>query len=249
MRYLALSLQLPPSDPCYERPKDFLRSFGIQDQLPRRSIHLFLSVTALLGLLAVFAKPELEYFGFTRTEVIVAIWASGVLLLGYQQWHQARYEISMDKYYERLEIANRKRELGGMVVHRMMHTEEACNRDSLKKHMLVFSELDNLEYVIEKYKLGYMKPEQACRGLRTFLHRCRSEEFMQLAEQRVAQGDYGEDTKRVVERVAANVRLKGLSSKRPGSVDASSGGPRFLDLAIGAVLLRLFSVRRARAFR
>ena len=252
MPYFALPLPLPTSllrhrdelmsHPCYTHPRKYLRAYGIRYQLPHRAISIALGVTALLSLLVLVAQTEIKVLGFTPKEVIVAIWALGALLLGYQQWRETRHEISLDKYYERLEIANRKRELGGLVVYRMMHPEEACTRDLLRKDMLVYSELDNLEYTIEKYKLGYMKPEQACRGLRTFQHRCRSEEFLRLVQPRAVQGDYGLDTRKVVQKVAEQVRGLGPESFRPPT---SKDGLSVLDL-IGAVFVLLSVAGRIR---
>lgn len=230
-------------------PQEVPQAYGIQYQLPHRAISLVLGVTALLSFMVLVLQKQTVFLGFTPKEVIVAIWALGALLLTYQQWRETRHEISMDKYYDRLEIANRKRELGGTVVHRMLHPNDVCTRESLKKSLLMYSELDNLEYTIEKYKLGYMKPEQACRGLRTFQHRCRSEEFLQLAELRVAQGDYGTDTRMVVQAVAEQVRGLEPASSRSGSAQVPSKGSALLDLALGAVLLRRASARRARALR
>jgi hypothetical protein len=42
---------------------------------------------------------------------------------------------------------------------------------ALAMDMYIFAELDNLEYVIEKYRLGYMRPDQALRGVQAFRSR------------------------------------------------------------------------------
>lgn len=197
------------SHDCYKYPKQYLGAYGIEHQVePHREIFIFLCSTALLTFWAYQFRSQLMDIGVRPSDAIVAIWALGVLLLGYLQWQEARHEISMDKYYDRLEIANKKREEGGLLIYRMMHPHDKCYRALLKKMMLVYSELDNLEYMIEKYKLGFMKPEQACRGLRTFQHRCRSEEFRQMAKTRVADGDYSVDTAEVVRVVIAQIEAE-----------------------------------------
>jgi hypothetical protein len=93
--------------------------------------------------------------------------------LGYQQWRAARHEIAFDKYYDRLDLANIKFDAW-----RFEELKE--DRNKLKDHLLsmfVFAELDNLEYILEKYKLGYVKQELAERALRTFRSRCEDNPF------------------------------------------------------------------------
>jgi hypothetical protein len=97
-------------------------------------------------------------------------------VFGYVQWIMARYEASLDRFYDRLDVANRR--LGTMV-------EQAWNRANPVDmagfdvyanpprvgvglfDMWVFAELDNLEYIIEKYKWGFITAAQACRALNT----------------------------------------------------------------------------------
>lgn len=201
---------------CYEHPRKYLRAYGMECHVPHKEITLFLSVTVFFSLCLYVLRTDLEALGFVLTDAIVAIWVLGALLLGYQQWRETRHEISTEKYYDRLEIANKKREHGGVVVYSMMHPGEHFTEDLLKKNVLVYSELDNLEYTIEKYKLGFMKPEQACRGLRTFQHRCRSKEFREMAQMRVVQGDYDLDTYRVVLTV-----IEQIQRTDPGALGSS----------------------------
>ena len=69
--------------------------------------------------------------------------------------------------------------------------------------MYVYRELDNLEYAIAKYKLGYMSPENALRSLRTFRVRCNSSpEFRELALMcAMANEGYDSITQEVVKKV------------------------------------------------
>jgi hypothetical protein len=125
-----------------------------------------------------------------------AVLALGAFIVGYHQWRAARRETSMDRFYDRLEIANdRLAALEGI--------------DAF--HMYVYSELDNLEYVIEKYRLGYMSPEQALRGLRTFQSRLtgyKGQEFGEFAEGALDRSAYSPDTCCVVRRVLAKTERK-----------------------------------------
>lgn len=121
--------------------------------------------------------------------VAAAVLALGAFIVGYHQWRAARRETSMDRFYDRLDIANRR-----------LATLEGID----PFHMYVFSELDNLEYVIEKYRLGYMSPEQALRGLRTFQSRIKGsngQEFAEFAEETLDKSAYSPNTCHVVKTV------------------------------------------------
>jgi hypothetical protein len=65
--------------------------------------------------------------------------------------------------------------------------------------MWVFAELDNLEYVIAKFRLGYIEPEQAWRGVRTFFSRCSHDAtFLERALHFSGSSGYLEATRPVV---------------------------------------------------
>jgi hypothetical protein len=74
--------------------------------------------------------------------VAVAVVALGTVGVAHQHRRAARHEASLDKLYERLALANDRLE-------RVSDTARS---------IYIFTELDNLEYVIEKYKLGYIIP-------------------------------------------------------------------------------------------
>lgn len=71
--------------------------------------------------------------------------------IAYRQWRGARHEISIDKYYDRMETANKRLEV--------LETDKPAAED-----MHVFAELDKLEYVIVKYEYGYISPVLALRS-------------------------------------------------------------------------------------
>jgi hypothetical protein len=82
------------------------------------------------------------------------------LLASYVEWRSSKHEASMDRFYERLELANR---------YRSKLTDQDQKVSALD--MYVFVELDNLEYVLERYRLGYIAPRHALRAARTFQSR------------------------------------------------------------------------------
>ncbi len=143
-------------------------------------------------------------------QVAGGVLALGAFLVGYHQWRAARRETSMDRFYDRLKIAN---------------DNLAKLEDTNPFHMYVFSELDNLEYVIEKYRLGYMSPDQALRGLRTFQSRLKQpkgQEFADSAEVALVNSAYSPSTCAVVRRVIEetmkdSVKIKSYSNVSPRS--------------------------------
>lgn len=121
--------------------------------------------------------------------IATALLGLGIFIVGYHQWRAARRESAMDQYYGRLEIANQRlAALPGI--------------DPME--LYVFAELDNLEYVIEKYRLGYMNHRQALRGLEAFQGRFRGYRgatFAVLAERSVMRSaGYNKTTQNVVSK-------------------------------------------------
>jgi hypothetical protein len=94
---------------------------------------------------------------YRSVPLLGAIFAGGALLVTYVEWMLGRRESSMDKFYDRLELANKQR------------SDEANGTLKMDDfHRYIFAELDNLEYVIERYRFGYMSPSLALRGVKTF---------------------------------------------------------------------------------
>lgn len=110
----------------------------------------------------------------------------GLAVVACQQWIANRQETSIDKYYDRLEGANK----------RLAEIPDVKPED-----MYVFVELDKLEYVIIKYNLGYISPELAKRALENFLSICaRRDRFKDRASHHLEEAAYLEKTKRVVRK-------------------------------------------------
>ncbi|TIL42788.1 hypothetical protein [Mesorhizobium sp.] len=100
-------------------------------------------------------------------KALAAAAAGATFLLSYAQWRLARHEVSFDKYYDRIDIVNQaisnsqlKEELG-----------DAGYRDHLR-NMRVFAQLDNLEYILGKYKLNFVELDLVDRAVQTFRSDC-----------------------------------------------------------------------------
>lgn len=104
--------------------------------------------------------------------------AAGVALLyAYLQWRAARHETSYDRYYDRLEIANRRSDAARL---KELEGDTKATQDHLHT-MFVFAELDNLEYLLGKYRLRFVRADLACRALHGFTSRCEDRRFREAA--------------------------------------------------------------------
>lgn len=161
----------------------FTRTLGARYRGRLVIIGVALSVIAVFVLAELFPKlfPPPESTHAAVTGVI----GLGALYLGLQQWSAARSELSLDKFYEKLAATNRKldeyhgaREFAGPWSDGSEESEDLA----YERKMYVYLELDNLEYAIAKYNLGYMSSSDAYRSLRTFRQRCHaSSEFCRIA--------------------------------------------------------------------
>lgn len=129
-------------------------------------VTISLIVAAVLALAAAFpqffAVPGLIQ-GLIQGAVTGAI-GVGALYLGFQQWTLTRGALALDKFYERLAATNQKldeysgaREFAGPW--RDNHEED--ENLAFERKMYVYMELDNLEYAIAKYNIGYMSASNA----------------------------------------------------------------------------------------
>jgi len=123
------------------------------------------------------------------SQAFTAILSLGVAIIAYRQWRGARHEISIDKYYDRLETANKRLEV--------LKIDKPAAED-----MHVFAELDKLEYVIVKYEYGYISPVLALRALKNFHALCSDRKgFSEKASYWVHQAAYREITRSVARAV------------------------------------------------
>jgi hypothetical protein len=114
------------------------------------------------------------------------------VIIAYQQWKANKHETSIDKYYDRLDIANKRLEV---------------LPDVNKEDVYVFAELDKLEYVIMKYELGYISPHLALRGVKNFESLCKNRTgFKAKAEKWITNAAYLDVTKSVANKVFSKVQ-------------------------------------------
>lgn len=197
-----MALDIPLPGP--ENDRAYLLHYGFDPPRLKAYIGIFLLLlfTAAAIYLGYHLHDSLGSTDFSGADVATMILALGALVIGYQQWREAREETSMEKYYERLDMANRRREQDSETVHSKMKNSIPELADEPPSFLMyVYVELDNLEYLATKYRLGYMRHGQARRGLHTFQRRCKTPEFKRVAAIRVMQGDYRRYTANIVRRV------------------------------------------------
>jgi hypothetical protein len=141
--------------------------------------------------------PDDWLAGLNGAAVGALVITLGGAVVTYQQWRAARYEAALDKFYDKLEIANRRREA-------LRGEGEVDPFD-----MYIFTELDNLEYTLEKYKLGYVMPAQLCRSLEMFRMRCEGiKGFADGASDLVSRAAYHPTTASIVRDICAQRNRK-----------------------------------------
>ena len=195
------------------RAKREVERFGFRRTFSaRHGAWIFVGGVIAIALVAGIVVQELP-FHLSGPETATAIVAVSAFILGYQQWSAARNEIALDKYYERLEITNQRldewpaaRLLGTWPI--ADGTQQLNEEELFHQTMYVYRELDNLEYAVVKYRLGYMSSETALRCLRTFRVRCQSSEFRDISLKCIAVNEgYEPATIEVVKAVCRNIAV------------------------------------------
>lgn len=204
------------------KQRSLLKEFGFRQSFLKHP--LLPSVTVWMLALALLSGLLWNYSDQRDKPADLATIIAGMLVFvfGYYQWRSSRYEKSMEDFYSRLKLANEKREAAELVSKILGHPWDLKNLDECSEclegyqehqwSMYVYSELDNLEYVVEKYRLGYMQPRHAIRELRTFYQRCVRPSFRNRALQCARCMAYNEGTIRVVKRVCEHIEDR---RKRP----------------------------------
>jgi len=67
-----------------------------------------------------------------------------------------------------------------------------------QRALYVYLEIDNLEYIIDRFQHGDVREELFRRAVRTFVSRCESDEFCQLALLLVKRAGHNEKTVKVI---------------------------------------------------
>jgi hypothetical protein len=177
-----------------------------------------------------------------NTALVTAILGVGALAIAYVEWVLARRETSLDRFYEKLAFANARRN----------EVEGVEGMSALE--LYIFSELDNLEYVIERYRFGYMSPALTLRAVQTFENRLTHDWFRNRAEKLLGlpgRCGYSKHTCdafdclicQTVERSSLKSATSDPRALRPG--DASSDA----DNSLASTNMRKQRVKTARARR
>lgn len=122
-------------------------------------------------------------------KALVTTAAALAFVLTYAQWHLGREETSYDRYYDRVRLANDHIDKAGQEGARLRGaapptTPQAplagVSSELLDHHrnMIVFTELDTLEYVLGKRRLDYIDDDLVERAVRTFHGRCAEHWFV-----------------------------------------------------------------------
>jgi hypothetical protein len=201
-----------------------LSELGFNQSIFRRR---FLPGAIVWVLVFAFAGGLLWIHGKTGapTDYATAIVGMFAFVFGFYQWRSSRYEKSMEDFYGRLNLANQRRENARLVSTLLGHPWELnetgddslhlCGYNDHRWSMYVYAELDNLEYVVEKYNLGYMEPRHALRGLRTFYQRCLRKPFRDRAWKCVLFMAYNDSTIKVVEKVCQDIEERRKEPRGP----------------------------------
>jgi len=119
--------------------EDYVRQYGFKKRISHL-VELFWIFVFLVGLSFLLWSALIRNVpGANAIQLFAPVLTLGAAIIAYRQWRAARYEVSIDKYYDRLESANRRL--------------EAVQVDIPGKEDLhAFAELDKLEYVLVKYE-------------------------------------------------------------------------------------------------
>jgi hypothetical protein len=194
--------------------ENFLRSGGFHKR-PVRILIIKLMVPVVLILIAVvlvLAGVAIITQQARLTTIGEAIRTAGALItalafaLGVWQWLAARHELSFDKYYERLNIANGK--FDAARISALKNPPDTLEVQSHTYTMFVFSEIDNLEYILDKYCLGYVDIPLVRRAIAHFKGRCLEGAFRKAALHCIGTDNgkplagYSDGTREIVKRLA-----------------------------------------------
>ena len=141
----------------------------------------------------------------------------GAVFLALHQYRQQRIELTIVGALGRLDIVNscyRSADAAQVLGPLFSNVTEAIWAKGLtdnvgwQQRMYIFLEIDNLQYGLERFRLGHSSAYQALRTLDLFCARCQSEEFLRAAQQLVAKGagSYTRETRQVVSHVTVGYR-------------------------------------------
>lgn len=176
------------------RARKQLKQYGFTSKSTLLELSLVLLILAFVSLVIWIIVRDFNLQRVPWSQAFTAVLSLGIAIIAYRQWGGARHEISIDKYYDRLEVANRRLEL-------------VQNNKPSAEDMHAFAELDKLEYVITKYEYGYISAVLALRALENFKGLCRDRDgFSELASRWVKRAAYRKVTKEIVNKVCDECR-------------------------------------------
>jgi hypothetical protein len=179
-----------------------LQPYGIKNHQPVVELIMILMILGVVSLVIWIVVDEFKLQPVPWSQAFGAVLSLGIAIIAYRQWRAARYEISIDKYYDRLESANKRLEL--------LQTNKPSVED-----MHAFAELDKLEYVIVKYEYGYISAGLMLRALKNFEGLCKDRpEFSQKAAHWVDRASYREVTRKLVRMICETCSLPSDSPPR-----------------------------------
>jgi hypothetical protein len=154
-------------------PRHALEQAGLSRSLFSRfrseAVAIAIVITAAIGVIGHLRKPG----GADWPSVLIAIPASVAFVITYWQWRAARHEASYEKYFDRLKEMNTQ--FSSYQVKQFAAVNGTQTDLEIADHlktMFVFSEIDTIEYVLGKLKLGYVRQDLAERAIRAFIARC-----------------------------------------------------------------------------
>jgi hypothetical protein len=142
-------------------------------------------------------------------QIATALIAAAAGIFAYYQWTDTRRETSLEKFYDRLSLVNERyfewKDARQLVGH---FWGPSSDDGEFYKRMYVYLELDNLEYMIFRYQLGFVRKPLFRRAVRTFGSRCESEAFCLLAVELVNGAGYDAKTIEIVNVLVAQAERR-----------------------------------------
>ncbi len=156
--------------------RDYVKEFRVKQLFIARARFWSLFALMLLALivgttLLVRDPPDVVVRSVTGLTGFVA------LAVAAWQWRAARHESAIDKFYERMKLANEMRlqAAESAFAHGRdvpIVTHGARDYADLAASFYVFTEIDNLEYCLHKYRYGFATRRITNRALETLQNRC-----------------------------------------------------------------------------
>ncbi len=198
--------------------REKLRKLGVHQ---RWSTRYGTYVILLLVLVVAISCVVFDLFHLTQVqfhEFAGPLTVVGGLLVGLNQWRHLRNETTIAGSLERLDIVNqyfRNPEHQQVVQYFFEGSTTPTWEQGIddprvwQRQIYVFMELDNLQYGIEKYRLGYSSPYECLLTVDLSAARCQSPRFFAVAKVLAQEnaGSYTSETRNVVTTMEVGTRF------------------------------------------